>query len=260
MAVKALPCAIALVAGLLCACGDDSGDEVDSGDRGAGMGALGGSAQTETLARTSLRRPPPGTLAWVADEIRLEPGEAIEHEHEPAFAYARSGEHSMRSAGDGPGSGANMSLAGSEAAAVAADARHIHTAGDGRAVLWEIRLARPGAAPPPGAGSARRVFESDPLEGVPAPAAVSLIEVTVPPRGGRTTVHTHPGPEFIYQLTGRIDYQNAIVGTRRLGPGGAEGIPPGTAVQKRNPYADPATFLSLFLVDPRRPFAPKAGF
>jgi quercetin dioxygenase-like cupin family protein len=256
---KAVPCAFALVALLLSACGDDSGDELDSSDRGAGVGALGGSAQTKTLARTSLRRPPPGTLAWVAHEIRLEPGKPIEHEHEPAFAYARSGEQSTRRARGGP-SGGDTTLAAGEATAVSADARHIHRAGDDGAVLWEIRLARPGAAPPPGAGSARRVFESDPLEGVPAPAAVSLIEVTVPPRGGRTTVHTHPGPEFIYQLTGRIDYQNAIVGTRRLGPGGAEGIPPGTAVQKRNPYADPATFLSLFLVDPRRPFAPKAGF
>ena len=257
---KAVPCAIALVAGLLSACGDDSGDELDPSDRGAGVGALGGSAQTETLARTSLRRPPPGTLAWVAHEIRLEPGKPIEHEHEPAFAYARSGEQSVRRARGVPGSGGHTSLGAGDAAAVGAGVRHIHRAGDAGAVLWEIRLARPAAAPPPGAGSARSVFVSDPLEGVPAPAAVSLIEVTVPPRGGRTTVHTHPGPEFIYQLTGRIDYQNAIVGTRRLGPGGAEGIPPGTAVQKRNPYADPATFLSLFLVDPRRPFAPRADF
>jgi hypothetical protein len=31
-------------------------------------------------------------------------------------------------------------------------------------------------------------------------------------------------------------------------------------VQKRNPYARPASFLSLFLVDPERPFAPKATF
>jgi quercetin dioxygenase-like cupin family protein len=256
----ALPCAVALLAGLISACGDDTGDELDSREQGAGMGSLGGSARTETLARTSLRRPPSGPLAWVAHEIRLEPGKPIEHQHEPAFAYARSGEQSIRRAAGGPDSGGDVSLAEGEAAAVGAGMQHVHRAAGDGVVLWEIRLARPWAAPPPGAGPARRIFESDPLEGVPAPAAVSLIEVTVPPRGGRTTVHTHPGPEFIYQLTGRIDYQNAIVGTRLLGPGGAEGIPPGTAVQKRNPYADPATFLSLFLVDPDRPFAPKADF
>jgi hypothetical protein len=97
-ASKALPCAVALLAGFLSACGDDPGDEHDSREQGAGMGALGGSARTETLPRTSLRRPPSGPLAWVAHEIRLEPGKAIEHEHEPAFAYARSGEQSIRRA------------------------------------------------------------------------------------------------------------------------------------------------------------------
>jgi hypothetical protein len=242
-----------LLAGVLTACGDDSGDELDSGDRGAGVGALGGGAKTETLARTRLARPPIGELVWTAREIRLAPGDAIEHEHELAFVYGRRGEHSLTGAGEEP-------IGEGRAVAVPARARHTHQAGDKEVVIWEIRLAPPGADPPPGARGAPGVFESEPLEGIPSPADVSLIEVTVPPRGGRTTVHTHPGPEFIYQLDGRIDYQNAIVGTKRLGPRGAEGIPPDTAVQKRNPYADPATFLSLFLVDPDQPFAPQADF
>jgi quercetin dioxygenase-like cupin family protein len=236
-----------LVAVSLGACGDGSGDESESGDRGAGLGALGGSAGTETLARTALARPPPDPLVWRADAIELAPGSPVEHEHELAFAYARRGTHT--SGGE--------SLAEGEAAAIPANTRHRHEA-DEAAILWEIRLARPGAPRPP--GSTGRVFESERLEGVPAPAAASLIVVTVPPRGGQTTVHTHPGPEFIYQLSGQIDYQNAIVGTKRLGPGGAEGIPPDTAVQKRNPYSRPASFLSLFLVDPDEPFAPKASF
>jgi quercetin dioxygenase-like cupin family protein len=251
--VRAVPVAVTLLAGLLSACGDGSNGELDSSDRGAGVGALGGSAGTETLARTGVAEVPRGELVWTAHEIRLAPGEAIQHEHELAFVYGRRGEHSLLGSGD-------AALAEGRATAVPAGARHTHEADDEGAVFWEIRLARPGAPAPPGAGGARRVFESEPLEGIPSPADASLIEVTVPPRGGRTTVHTHPGPEFIYELSGRIDYQNEIVGTKRLGPGGAEGIPPNTAVQKRNPYADPATFLSLFLVDPERPFAPKAGF
>jgi quercetin dioxygenase-like cupin family protein len=239
-----------LLAAVLAACGDDSGDEPGPGDQGVGLGALGGSAETETLARARLARPPAGELVWTSYEIRLAPGEAIEHAHELAFAYGRRGEHSLSGAGDEP-------VAEGRAVAVPAGASHTHRAGDRPAAFWEIRLAPRGADPPRGA---RPVFESEPLEGIPAPAEASLIEVTVPPRGGRTTVHTHPGPEFIYQLSGRIDYQNAIIGTRRLGPGGAEGIPPNTAVQKRNPYAEPATFLSLFLVDPEQPFAPQADF
>jgi quercetin dioxygenase-like cupin family protein len=265
--VRAVPLAALLLAGLLVACGDGSSDGPASSNRGAGVGALGGSAGTETLARTRIARAPPGELVWTAHEIRLAPGQAIEHEHELAFAYGRRGEHSLSGAGDAPLAGGEEAeaepdapLAEGRSAAVPAGARHRHEAGEEGAVLWEIRLARPAAPAPPGARGARRVFESEPLDGIPAPAEVSLIEVTVPQRGGRTTVHTHPGPEFIYELSGRIDYQNAIVGTKRLGPGGAEAIPPNTAVQKRNPYAVPATFLSLFLVDPERPFAPKAAF
>ncbi len=94
------------------------------------------------------------------------------------------------------------------------------------------------------------------------PAYQSLHEVAhvrIPP-GGATSVHTHPGPELIYQLTGRILYQNALIGTVELGPAGPEGIPPGTAVQKRNRFDADAEFLSWFLVDPEEPFAPGAEF
>ena len=237
----------------LFACGDDSAGPPAQGDRGAGVGALGGSATTRSLARTRLAGRPAGELAWVAHETRLAPGESIVHRHELSFVYARRGSHVLRAAGRA------RTLREGAGAALEADLPHRHVAGGDSSTFWEIRLAPPGSQPR-GSAPARRVFESEPLEGIPAPARVSFIEVTVPPRGGRTTVHTHPGPEFIYELSGRIDYQNAIIGTRRLGPGGAEGIPPDTAVQKRNPFARPATFLSLFLVDPERPFAPRARF
>jgi quercetin dioxygenase-like cupin family protein len=252
--VRAAAAVLGAVTASLVACSDDSAGPPAQGDRGAGVGALGGSAATRALARTRLDNRPAGQLAWVAHETRLEPGQTVAHRHELAFVYARRGSHTLR------GAGRKRSLREGEGAAVEADRPHRHEAGGDGSTVWEIRLARPGSEAPGGAGSARRVFESEPLEGIPTPARASFIEVSVPPRGGRTTVHTHPGPEFIYQLSGRIDYQNAIIGTRRLGPGGAEGIPPDTAVQKRNPFARPATFLSFFLVDPDRPFAPKARF
>jgi quercetin dioxygenase-like cupin family protein len=252
--VRAAAAVLGAVTASLVACGDDSGRPTEQGDRGAGVGALGGSAATRALARTRLHDRPPGQLAWVAHETRLEPGQTVAHRHELAFVYARRGPHTLR------GAGSQRSLREGEGAAVEADRPHRHEAGGDGSTVWEIRLAPPGSEAPGGAESARRVFESEPLEGIPTRARASFIEVSVPPRGGRTTVHTHPGPEFIYQLSGRIDYQNAIIGTRRLGPGGAEGIPPDTAVQKRNPFARPATFLSFFLVDPDRPFAPKARF
>jgi quercetin dioxygenase-like cupin family protein len=238
---------------LLGACGDES---VDPGpdDRGAGVGGLGGSARVDTLARTPLAARPSGEASWIADEVRLDPGDAIEHSHELAFAYARGGSQTL-SAG-----GAEQSIPEGDGVAVPADSRHRHASGERGAVLWEIRLARPGSAPAAGMTHASRLFESEPLEGIPVQAEASFLSVSVPPRGGRTTVHMHPGPELIYQLSGRIEYQNALIGTKRLGPGGLEGIPPGTAVQKRNPFSRPAVFLSWFLVDPDRPFAPKARF
>ena len=231
----------------LAGCGGDSGTPGEGGDRGAGVGALGGAAGVETLARTRLSEPARGDLAWVADEIRLAPGEEIRHAHELAFAYARRGEQRVD----------RQTLSAGAGAAVEPGARHTHAAAEDAAVVWEIRLAPADSRPPPGA---RRVFASDTLEGIPARANASFLLVTVPPRGGRTTVHSHPGPEFIYQLSGEIEYQNAIVGSKRLGPGGAEAIPPDTAVQKRNPFKEPAAFLSWFLVDPDQPFAPKATF
>jgi quercetin dioxygenase-like cupin family protein len=237
----------------LFACGDDSAGPPAQGERGAGVGALGGSATTRVLARTRLDERPSAELAWVAHETRLEPGESIAHRHEPSFVYARRGSQLVRAAGR------RKTLEEGDGAAVEADLPHRHEAGSDGSTFWEIRLAPPGSEPR-GTARADRVFESETLKGIPAPARVSFIEVTVPPRGGRTTVHTHPGPEFIYELSGRIEYENAIIGTRLLGPGGAEGIPPDTAVQKRNPFARPATFLSFFLVDPDRPFAPGARF
>ncbi len=73
-------------------------------------------------------------------------------------------------------------------------------------------------------------------------------------------IHTHPGPELIYQVSGRIDYENALIGVRQMGPGGVEGIPPNTPVQKRNPFDEGAEFLSWFLVDTAQPFAAATRF
>jgi hypothetical protein len=96
-----VPLGVLLLAGVVAACGDDSGGGTASGDQGAGMGALGGSATTETLARTRVAGVPPGDLAWTAYEIRVPPGKTVEHEHELAFVYGRSGVHTLTGAASG---------------------------------------------------------------------------------------------------------------------------------------------------------------
>ena len=241
--LSGLLCALALVG-----CGAERDEEVEP--PGARR-ALGGDAKVATLARARLAERPAGPIAWVGDEVALARGRAPVHRHEAAFVYARRGTSGLERRGK------SVRLKAGQAAFVPARAPHRHLGAGGGATLWEVRLAAPDSPPSPGG---RRVFASDPLRGIPARPLASFLEVELPARGGMTTVHTHPGPEFIYQLEGRIDYQNALIGTKRLGPGGAEAIPPDTAVQKRNPFPADARFLSWFLVDPDQPFAPAAEF
>jgi len=216
-----------------------------------GSGGLGGDAEVVELATAQLGAAPTGESAWIAEEYRIEPSGELEHRHEFAFVYARDGAHKLELEEERrdiePGAGA----------VVPADVTHRHRAtGEGGSTFWEIRLASTDAATPPGA---RKIFRSEPLESIPERPQASFLLVRIAP-GGETSVHTHPGPELIYQLTGRILYQNALIGTVELGPGGLEGIPPKTEVQKRNRSDADAEFLSWFLVDPEEPFAPGARF
>ena len=250
--------ALLLSIGLLIACGGESSvDELvatavpqAAGELSMGGGALGGNAETTALAQQVLEQVPEGDLAWVAHESRLAQGESIEHTHDFAFVYTREGTHLL---------GEDSELEAGEGAAVTSGTKHRHGAVSGSSVFWEVRLAAPGSGPAPDVPDARLVFESEPLADVPdSPLAVFALVLV--PVGGRTSVHTHPGPEFIYQLSGRIDYENAIIGTIEMGPGDIEGIPPVVPVQKRNPYDMDAEFLSWFLVDRGQPFASPAGF
>lgn len=260
-AVLALLAAGALVSG---ACGD-SGQPNAGTDRGAkdattptdqegrGRGALGGGAQTETLARRADVRVPEGKVAWVAREVRLEPGQELRHEHPFSTVYAQKGIHRLETP-DG-----STELPAGKGAAVAAGSVHTHAATSGRpSVFWDVLLAEPGAELPK-ARQAELIFESEPLDGVPENPTLAFIKVTLPP-GTQTSVHTHPGPEFIFGIEGNFAYQNAIEGIREnFGPGDKAGIPPETAVQKRA-TGETASFLSWFLVDQNRPFAPPAKF
>ena len=235
---------------------DDSvpgAETAGSGGVSMGGGALGGNAETTLLAQQVLEQDLSGELAWVAHETRLDAGETLAHGHEFAFVYAKDGAHILEV---GPNS---QRLGAGEGAAVEADTLHGHRGADVSSLFWEVRLAAPGSAPPPNTPKARLLFESDPLEAIPTDPLVTFVLVRVPV-DGETSVHTHPGPEFIYQLTGIINYENEIIGVREMGPGAIEGIPPGVAVQKRNPFEQDATFLSWFLVDIAQPFASPATF
>ncbi len=262
--------AIALAsAALLAACGGNDTDDVspatpdgaaidgsadaDSGALSMGSDGLGDNSETRLLAQYQLRERPAVPVVWVAHEVRLAAGGSIEHGHELAFVYGVEGESALET------EDAREVIAPGAGAAVPAGATHVHEAGAEGATFWEMRLAPPGAPLPGGYGAARLVFESEQVSGIPESPRAVFVSVVLPP-GGETIVHTHPGPEFIYQLSGRIDYQNADKLIEGLARGGAEGIAAEVAVQKRNPFMGSAEFLSWFLVDPERPFATAARF
>ena len=224
-----------------------------TGGLSMGGAALGGSAETTLLAQEILLGVPEGRLAWVAHESNLAAGQTLEHVHEFAFVYAKDGPHRFQVGQN------DRDLTSGEGAVVAAGEPHRHLAPDGPSVFWEVRLTAPGSAPAPNLPNSTLVFDSGLLREIPASPMATFVLVRVPV-DGETSVHTHPGPELIYQLSGKIDYQNALIGTKLMGPGKIEGIPPGVSVQKRNPYPEDAEFLSWFLVDASQPFASAAAF
>ena len=248
-----------LLTGLaLAACGgsDVAATPGDSDLGGLSMGgeALGGNARTTGLASYVLEEPPTAEVAWIGTGVQIGRDATLDHRHELAFVYAVEGSHRLEIGSDRHG------IDEGEGLVIPAGATHRHEGGDGATLFLETRLAPPGSAYPAGdADEALSLFESEPLGELPQNPLVVFVHVLVP-SGGETSVHTHPGPEFITQIDGRINYENAIIGAIEMEPGGFEGIPAGTAVQKRNPFAEDAEFLSWFVVDANQPFASPARF
>ncbi len=253
---------LALVVPSLAGCGDDSSgqqgsasgqaDTEQSGGGGGGDGALGGNAKVTTLARAPIRSQPPDTAAWNAWRVELQPGDKVEHSHAFSTVYAQEGAHMLTV-------GSEQKTIKPQGGAIVTDGQtHTHQAGDKPSIFWDVLLAKPGTDLPAASG-AERIFETEPLEGIPQQAEVAFLDVVLPP-GGKTTVHSHPGPETIYITNGPFEYQNGIEGSTTVQEGDLKSIPPDTAVQKRNPGDGKPRFLSWFIVDPSKKFAPPTNF
>lgn len=262
-----VPGLLAVTAALAVACGGGMGGDGMGGDgtsphgmddamgggmdggmddaTGGGMdNALGGSARTDTLAQVTVEELPDGPLAWSAFEV-----EDVEHRHAGGFVHARE-DTTLTLDGE------ERSLRAGEAAYVAADVAHTH--GDGTS--WDVLLAAPDVAPPDGA-TGGTLFTSGELVGVPeTPVELHAVLVELAP-GSSTSVHIHPGPEFIHVTEGSFVYENDRVGSLETGKGDGHAIGPDVPVQKRNPEdGGDAAFLSWFVVDPDEPFASEASF
>lgn len=229
--------------------GEDGMDEEAMGDDGAmaedGMGgALGGSAQTVLLAEETVASLQAGPLAWSAFAVA-----DVEHQHAAGFVHARDATTIIVE-------GQEQQLQPGDAVFVPEGTVHRHGSG----TAWDVLLAAPEVEPPAGV-TGEPVFRSDQLEGLPeGDAQLRTLLVELQP-GTATSVHTHPGPEYIYATSGPFVYENAIIGEAETGEGDDHTLPDGIAVQKRNPdSADTAAFLSWFVVEPDAPFAPSADF
>jgi quercetin dioxygenase-like cupin family protein len=230
---------------VLQACGDGGGIP-DGGINDGGMdnggmdeGALGASAKTTVLAEATVDLPE-GPLAWTAFTVS-----EVKHEHADAFVHAQ-GSTTVTIDGE------STQLADGEAMFVPAGTRHRHGSGS----AWDVVLDNPDVEAP-----SEPVFRSDSLEGLPdGEALLRAILVELPP-DTQTSIHTHPGPEFVYVTRGPFAYENAIIGEVEAHDGDTHTAPAGTPVQKRNPDgADTGAFLSWFVVEPDEPFAPEASF
>lgn len=216
---------------------------------GMGMG-LGGSAEVAVLAQGELEHLLAGPLRWVAYEVRER--EPRTHVHGAGFVYATGETHLLAVNGE------EVSLEPGEAHFLPHGTRHTHRAG----AYWDIELeAIPAEEPSPTTQPGTLVFVGEALEGVPAPpVSVSFVHVVLPANGGATAVHTHPGPEFIYVTRGTFEYETGLSGTEQLAEGNERALAADIAVQKRNPGMTGAAFLSLFVLDPERPFSSEADF
>ena len=232
--------------GILVACAGDDNDEDMM------MDGLGGTSTIEVLAEEQVDTLPSGPHSWVAHEMQMDADSGtVVHQHELGFIYAPDGGHTVMIDGE------EIQLEAGESVFIGQDIEHTHAEG----MFWDIRLAAAdNVSPPAGLEDASQLFASPQLEGIPdSPVNIRFIFAELPV-GGETSVHTHPGSEYIYVTQGDIDYQNAIVGTESMTVGDDYSLPANTAVQKRNPDGGPAVFLSWFIVDPDEPFAPEASF
>ena len=224
-----------------------------AGELGMGADALGSRSTTVGLAQ-GLLDTSGASVIWSAFELALAQDDLVEGVGASGFLYVVEG---TVAAVVGETEGA---LGPQEGLLVNAGTPFSVRAVGGAAVVWDIRLQTPMVVGPPDyAPDAVAAWRSEPLQDVPLLPLAVMALVTVPP-GGQTTVHTHPGPEFIVVVAGQIDYQNAFKEVPAAGVGTTETIGARVAVQKRNRFDVDGVFLSLFLLDAGQPFASAARF
>ncbi|CAA9301437.1 MAG: hypothetical protein AVDCRST_MAG77-5695 [uncultured Chloroflexi bacterium] len=119
---------------------------------------------------------------------------------------------------------------------------------------WLLTVGPSGGSSPGGT----RVAEVGPLPVMQASEYLLRINEPSGPRGSVTPVHTHPGIEAFYVLTGELSVRTAS-GTVRIPAGGTNtGLRAGTPLQVSSTGAADVRGLVMFVVDAAQPFSSPA--
>jgi quercetin dioxygenase-like cupin family protein len=119
---------------------------------------------------------------------------------------------------------------------------------------WLFTLAPAGGASPGGS----KVAEIGPIPPISAPEYLLRINSAVGIPGVKTSVHTHPGSETFYVLTGELT-QRTPEGTKQVSAGQSMlGHPPGTPMQVSSTGSNNLSALVMFVADATKPFSSPA--
>jgi quercetin dioxygenase-like cupin family protein len=122
--------------------------------------------------------------------------------------------------------------------------------------VWLFTLGSKDQATPGG----KKVAEIGPLPPVNAPEYLLRINNASGPPGARTQVHTHPGCETFYVLTGQLSQKTAH-GVSHVGAGQfIIGHGPDTPMEVSSSGTSDLNALVMFVVDATRPFSSPAKF
>ncbi len=120
--------------------------------------------------------------------------------------------------------------------------------------IWLFTLGAKGA--PSAGGSA--VAEIGPVPPITAPEYLLRINKTGGPPGVKTPVHTHPGSETFYVLTGQLS-QKSPHGESHIDAGQSmPGHGPGMAMEVSSSGTSDLNALVMFVVDATKPFSTPA--
>ena len=119
--------------------------------------------------------------------------------------------------------------------------------------VWLFTLGSKGGA----TGGGTKVVEIGPVPRITAPEYLLRINSGVAPPGAKTKVHTHPGPEAFYVLSGELT-QKTPDGVHIVGAGETMPGHPDIPMEVSSSGATDLHELIMFVVDATKPFSSPA--